>query len=66
MEPLPIKLPANKKEETISGKIAMLVKEIMRLKKKNEDTKELEGKIDEAVFELYGITDKERKIIENM
>ena len=66
MEPLPIKLPINKKEETIAEKITTLVKEILKMKKKdaNADTKELEDNIDSLVFDLYGLNTEERKLIE--
>jgi len=43
----------------------ILVDEIMQLKEKNEDTKELEDKIDKMVYELYGLSEDEVKIIEN-
>ena len=66
MEPLPIKLPINRKEEVIAEKITTLVKEILKMKKKdaNSDTKELEGQIDNLVFDLYGLNTEERKLIE--
>ena len=63
-EKLPIKLPTNKKEEAIAEEITVKVKEILRLKKKDEDTKRIETEIDSLVFELYGISEKEQKIIE--
>jgi len=65
-ERLPIKHPTNKTEEAIAEKITGKVKEILKLKKKDEnaDMKELEDEIDDLVFELYGMTPEERKIIE--
>jgi type I restriction-modification system DNA methylase subunit len=67
MEHLPIKLPENKKEEAIAEKITVLVKELLKIKKKDEgmDTNTLEKKVDELVFELYNVPDSIRKIIEN-
>jgi hypothetical protein len=66
IEKLPIKLPTNKKEAAIEGKIITEVKEILKLKKKDENaaTAKLEDQIDDLVFELYGITPEERKVIE--
>ncbi|MBI2656072.1 N-6 DNA methylase [Candidatus Woesearchaeota archaeon] len=63
-EKLPIKLPINKKEEMIAEQITTKVKEILKLKKKHDDTKKLEAEIDCLVFELYGIAANEQKIIE--
>ncbi len=66
MKPLPIKLPTNKKEEAVAEKIATLVKEILKIKKKdvNSDTKELEAQIDDLVFDLYGLSSEGRKLID--
>lgn len=66
IEALPIKIPSNPKEEAIAEKITSRVKEIIRLKKKDEkiDTIKLENEIDDLVYELYGITREERKVIE--
>ncbi len=66
IEKMPIKLPSNKKEEAIAEKITEKVKEILKLKKKDADadTKKHESEIDDLVFDLYGITAEERKIIE--
>lgn len=66
VEKLPIKIPTNKREETIAEKIAAKVKELLKLKKKGEstDTKKLEDEIDSLVFDLYGVTPEERKTME--
>lgn len=66
VEKLPIKFPSNKAEEVISEKIISTVKELVKLKKKdaNADTMKLEDEIDDLVFELYGISSEERKVIE--
>ncbi len=65
-EKMPIKFPVNKSEEVIAEKITAKVKEILKLKKKDEnaDTKHIEKEIDDLVFELYGITPEERKVVE--
>lgn len=65
VEKLPIKIPTNTKEEKLSETIIERVKEILRLKKKDEnaDTRKLEDDIDEMVFDLYGITTDERNVI---
>jgi type II restriction/modification system DNA methylase subunit YeeA len=41
-----------------------LVDKIMELKAKNEETKELENQIDEMVYELYGLSEDEIKVVE--
>jgi hypothetical protein len=42
----------------------ILVDKIMELKEKNEETKELENQIDEMVYELYGLSEDEIKVVE--
>ncbi len=66
IEKLPIKLPVNKKEESLAENIVADVKEIIRIKKKdgNADTSKLETEIDSLVFDLYGLSAEERKIVE--
>jgi len=66
IEKLPIKIPENKSEEIKTEKIITKVKEILKLKRKDEnaDTTKLEDEIDDLVYELYGISDDERKTIE--
>jgi hypothetical protein len=65
IEKLPIKIPANKNEEVSAEKIQEKVKEILRLKKKdkNTDTNSIEKEIDDLVYDLYGLTLEERKVI---
>ena len=41
-----------------------LVDNIISLKQQSQDTTELEKKIDEMVYELYGLTGEEIKIVE--
>ncbi|MCK5581548.1 MAG: Eco57I restriction-modification methylase domain-containing protein [Candidatus Omnitrophica bacterium] len=59
------KLPLKMCDESKQLNFVELVNEILNAKKKNVeiDTKEIENKIDELVFELYQVTLKERKII---
>jgi hypothetical protein len=63
---IPIKLPTNKAEEAIAEKITAKVKETLKLKKKDAsaDTAKLEEEIDNLVFELYGLSEDERKTVE--
>jgi hypothetical protein len=63
VESLPIRLSGiNQKKNIIS-----LVDQILTLKKQNKDadTKDLESQIDQLVYQLYGLTDEEIKIVEN-
>jgi len=54
------------KEKKIQNEIISIVNKILAEKKKDitADTKQLEESIDRLVFELYGLTDEEQKIIE--
>ena len=38
---------------------------IIELKKLNKDTQDLEEKIDEMVYDLYGLTEDEKELIRN-
>ena len=51
-----------KKEER---DIEIIVDEIIELKKLNKDTQDLEEKIDEMVYDLYGLTEDEKELIRN-
>ena len=42
-----------------------LVEHVMKNKKLNVDTQDLESEIDQLVYKLYGLTDKEIEIVEN-
>jgi hypothetical protein len=57
---LPIKIPANKSD------LEKLVDQILTVKKShpNADTTILEQQIDQLVYELYGLTEAEIKIVE--
>ncbi|GHT06228.1 hypothetical protein AGMMS49525_14290 [Bacteroidia bacterium] len=60
-EPLmqvPIKIPENQQP------IVTLVEQILQSKRQNTNTAELEKRIDVLVYELYGLTDEEIRIIE--
>ena len=58
---IPIKIA----DENIENKIIDLVDEIIELKKLNKDTQDLEEKIDEMVYDLYGLTKDEKELIRN-
>ncbi len=58
----PIPIPKQPKNETIS----ILVDQIITTKRTNPkaDTSALEAQIDKRVYQLYGLTDEEIKIVE--
>lgn len=56
---LPIIIDKNQK------RYIQLVEEIIELKKLNKDTQDLEEKIDEMVYDLYGLTEDEKELIRN-
>ena len=60
------KIPIPTATATRQQPIIDLVDEILTKKKQNpsEDTTDLEGKIDKLVYELYGLTDEEIKVVE--
>ncbi len=62
----PFPLPATVEPE-IENKISDLVIKVMEQKKQNPsaDTTALENQIDQLVYQLYGLTEEEIKIIEN-
>ena len=60
---LPIKLPS----ETQAKRIKELVERIMQFYKEGKSEQQIKNvdyEIDEEVYKLYGITDKEKEIIE--
>lgn len=59
-------LPIIKATESQQTKIAEIVDEIIEAKKQDAttDTSKLECKIDELVYQLYGLTDEEIRIVE--
>jgi len=59
-------LPIALSEETDRMKVAKLVERILAAKTNNPqaDTSPLEREIDELVYQLYGLTDEEIKIVE--
>lgn len=63
-EPL-MNIPIKIADENIENKIIDLVDEIIELKKLNKYTQDLEKKIDEMVYELYGLTEEEKELIRN-
>ncbi|MDI9355178.1 MAG: hypothetical protein QM532_03240 [Cyanobium sp. MAG06] len=62
--PIPLITPSN---QQIVNKIESLVQNILDQKAKDKDTntKDLEKEIDTLVYEMYGLTEEEVKIIEN-
>ena len=62
--PIPLITPSN---QQIVNKIESLVQNILDQKSKDKDTntKDLEKEIDTLVYELYGLTEEEREVIEN-
>lgn len=63
-EPL-MNIPLKIADENIENKIIDLVDEIIELKKLNKDTQTLEEKIDEMVYDLYGLIEEEKELIRN-
>ena len=63
-EPL-MNIPIKIANENIENKIIDLVDEIIELKKLNKDTQTLEEKIDEMIYDLYGLTEEEKELIRN-
>jgi len=62
---IPILEPKSEKEKKYAEGIVSKVDEILRSKKKDEaDSGSIEAEIDNLVFDLYGITEEEEKIIE--
>jgi type II restriction/modification system DNA methylase subunit YeeA len=59
LEKIPIPKPTPETEKTLSD----LVDKILEAKSKNLDTSKLETEIDEVVFKLYNLTDKEIEVI---
>jgi len=62
IELLPIKIPSLEQEKEIE----ILVNQILATKKQNPsaDTTDIENQIDQLVYQLYGLTEEEIKIIE--
>jgi len=63
MDKLPIVNVSNAEQKTLID----IVNTILKVKESDPhaDTKQLESKIDEAVMDLYGLTEKEKEIIRN-
>ena len=58
---IPIPLPTKETQK----EIAQLVDKIMEAKKSNQDSQTEEREIDRLVYELYGLTEEEKKIVED-
>ena len=59
IESIPLKIPTEKQEKPI----VQLVEKVTSLKEENKNAMELEDEIDILVYDLYGLTQEERKII---
>ena len=59
------KLPICKASKENQSKIIKIVETILDLKTKVSDTTVLESEIDQLVYQLYGLTEDEIKIVEN-
>lgn len=57
-------IPIPEPDEDTESKLVGLVDDIIRIKKENKDTSEIEGEVDKIVYSLYGLSDEEIKIIE--
>jgi len=58
------KIPIKLSNKDITKKIENLVDEIIKLKKEDIDTTPLEKEIDKIVYEIYNLTQEEKKIVE--
>lgn len=56
-------LPIHDKESPLNFKIIDLVDRIIELKKLDKDTQDLENQIDEMVYDLYELTEEEKKLV---
>lgn len=59
------KLPIKIADAKTLSQIDNLVDQIIELKKQDQDTTALEAEIDQIVYELYGLTDDEIKVVED-
>jgi adenine-specific DNA-methyltransferase len=57
------KLPIKKAEIKIQNEVAELVDKVISIKKDGLETTDLENQIDQLVYQLYGLTEEEIKII---
>jgi hypothetical protein len=57
-------LPIPEMDKTAQQPFITLVDQILEAKQQGKDTSDLEKAIDDLVYELYGITEEERKVIE--
>ena len=60
-------IPIAKGNNNIRQKVSSLVNKVLVLKKNNAtaDTTDLENQIDQLVYELYGLTEEDIRIVEN-
>lgn len=62
MKNMPIAVPTKKQE----ADIVKLVKSVIDLKSKGEDTSKIESQIDSVVYGLYGLSSNEIKVVESL
>jgi len=67
VERIPIQKPSNMKEEDLAKKIIEDVKKIQKSIKNNNmaEAKKIADSVDNSVFELYDLTEQEKKLVEN-
>ena len=58
------KFPLPQENKNLETEIAAKVVQLLKAKSKNEELKKFESEIDDLVYELYGLSSEERKIIE--
>lgn len=70
LENLPIPTLDTPQKQQIAGQVEQLVEEILKIKQKGEskegkegNTEHLEKQIDELVFDLYGLSPQERRLV---
>jgi hypothetical protein len=62
VENIPIPDPS----DIVKNRIEVLVDQIIELKKQDQDTTAMEEEIDQMVYDLYGLTDEEIKVVEGI
>ena len=60
MKSLPIRIPSTKQRDAVESKVA----EVIERKSREENTNVLEAQIDQLVYEIYGLTEKEIRTLE--
>ena len=60
------KLPIKIADIDIQKEVSTLVEEIISMKQKGQETNEIESKLDKQIFNIYGLTEEEIKIVEGV